>query len=58
MAEEKGEETSAEEVEAWVEQTSQDPLFLVGPLSTPSSFSGVFLRCLSLLVGCWETVVD
>ena len=58
MAEEQGEETSAEEVEAWVEQTSQDPFFLVGPLSTPSSFSGVFFGCLSLLVGCWEMMVD
>ena len=52
MAEEQGEETSVEEVESWVEQTSQDPLFFVGPLSTPSSFSGVFFGCLSLLVGC------
>ena len=58
MAEEQREETSVEEVEAWVEQTSQDPLFLVGPLLTPSDFSGVFFGCRSLLVGCWETMVD
>ena len=52
MAKEQGEEASAEKVEAWVEQTSQDSLFLVGPLSTPSGFSGVFFECPSLLVGC------
>ena len=50
MAEEQGEETSAEEVEAWIEQTSQVPLFLVGSLLTPSSFSKVFFGCPSLLV--------
>ena len=51
MAKEQGEETSTEEMEAWVEQTSQDSLFLVGPLSTPLGFSGVFFECSSLLVG-------
>ena len=58
MAEEQGEETSAEEVKACVEQTSQDPLFLVGPLSTPSGFYGVIFGCPSLLVGYWETMAD
>ena len=58
MAEEQEEETSAEEVEAWVEQTSQDPLFLVGPLLTPLGFFRVFFGCPSLLVGCWEMMVD
>ena len=58
MVEEQREETLAEEVEAWVEQTSQVPLFLIGPLSNPSSFFGVFFRCPSLLVDYWETMVD
>ena len=58
MVEEQREETLAEEVEAWVEQTSQVPLFLIGPLSTPSSFFGVFFGCPSFLVDCWETMVD
>ena len=51
LAEEHEEGTSAEEMEAWVEQTSQAPLFLVDSLSTPSGFSGVIFECLSLLVG-------
>ena len=51
MAEEHEEETSAKEVEAWVEQTSQVPLFLVGSLSTPSGFSRAFFEYPSLLVG-------
>ena len=50
--------TSAEEVGAWVEQTSQAPHFLVGSLLTPTSSFGVFFECPSLLVGSWETVVD
>ena len=58
MVEEQGEGTSVEEVEAWIEQTSQVPLFLVGPLSTPSGFFGVFFECPSLLVGSWETMFD
>ena len=56
MAEEHEEGTSAEEVEAWVEQTSQAPL--AGSLSTPAGFSGVFFECPSLLVGSWEMKVD
>ena len=43
MAEERGEETSAEKVEAWIEQTSQVLLFLVGHLSTPLDFFGFSL---------------
>ena len=58
MAKEQGEEILAEDVEAWVEQTSQDPFFLVGPLSTPLGFSGVFFECPSFLVSCWEMMVD
>ena len=57
MAEEHEEGTSAEEVEAWVEQISHAPLFLAGSLSTPASFFEVFFECLSLLVGSWETKV-
>ena len=43
MAEKHEEETSAEEVEAWVGQTSQALLFLVGSLSTPAGFFGFSL---------------
>ena len=50
--------TSAEEVGAWVEQTSQAPPFLVGSLLTPTGSSRAFFECPSLLVGFWETVVD
>ena len=50
--------TSAEEIGAWVEQTSQAPPFLVGSLLTLIGSSGAFFECLSLLVGSWETVVD
>ena len=58
MAEEHEEGTSAEEVKAWVEQTSQAPLFLAGSLSTPVGFSGVFFECTSLLVGSYEMMID
>ena len=58
MAEEHEKETSVEEVEAWVDQTSQAPLFLAGSLSTPVGFFGVFFECPCLLVGSWETVID
>ena len=58
MVEEHEEGTSAKEVEAWVEQTSQAPLFLAGSLSTPASFFRVFFECQSLLVGSWGTKVD
>ena len=51
MAEEHEEEISAEEVEAWVEQTSQVPLCLVGSLSIPLGFSGVSFEYPSLMVG-------
>ena len=51
LVEEHEEETSAEEVETWVEQISQAPFFLVGSLSTPLGFFGVFFECPSLLVG-------
>ena len=51
MAKEHEEETSAGEVEAWVEQTSQVPLCLVGSLSIPSGFSGVSFEYPSLMVG-------
>ena len=54
MAEEHEEGTSAEEVEAWVEQISQAPLFLAGSLSTLVGFSEVFFECPSLLGGSWE----
>ena len=57
MEEHKG-GTSAEEVGAWVEQTSQAPPFLVGSLLTPTGSSRAFFECPSLLVGFWETVVD
>ena len=53
MAEEQEEETLAKEVEAWVDQTSQAPLFLAGSLSTPAGFFGVFFGYLSRLVGSW-----
>ena len=58
MVEEHEEGTSVKEVEAWVEQTSQAPLFLAGSLSTPASFFRVFFECQSLLVGYWGTKVD
>ena len=58
LAEEHEEETLVEEVEAWVEQTSQAPLFLANSLSTPAGFSGVFFECPFLLVGFWRTKVD
>ena len=58
MVEEHEEGTLAGEVEAWVEQTSQAPLFLASSLLTPAGFSGVFIECPSLLVGSWGTKVD
>ena len=58
LIEEHKEGTSTEEVEAWVEQISQAPLFLADSLSTPSGFSGVFFECPFLLVGFWRTKVD
>ena len=58
MVEEHEEGTSANEVEAWVEQTSQAPIFLAGSLSTPAGFSRVFFECPYLLVGSWGTKVD
>ena len=58
MAEEHKEGTSTEEVKAWVEQTSQAPIFLAGSLSTPAGFYGVFFECPSLLVGSWGMKVD
>ena len=50
LVEEHEEGTSAEEVEAWVEQISQAPFFLVDSLSTPSGFFGAFFECPFLLV--------
>ena len=50
MVEEHREETSAGEVEVWVEQTSQVPLCLVGSQSIPSGFSRVSSKHPSLLV--------
>ena len=57
MAGERKEETLAEEVEAWVGQTSQALLFLAGSLSTPAGFFGVSFRYPSCLVGSWGTRV-
>ena len=51
------EETLAEEVEAWVGQTSQILLFLAGSLTTPIGFFGVFFRYPSRRVGSWGTRV-
>ena len=57
MAGEREEETLAEEVEAWVGQTSQILLFLAGSLTTPTGFFGVFFGYPSRLVGSWGTRV-
>ena len=57
MAGEREEETLAEEVEAWVKQTSQILLFLAGSLTTPAGFFGVSFGYPSRLVGSWGTRV-
>ena len=57
MAGERKEETLAEEVEAWVEQTSQILLFLAGSLTTSASFFGVSFGYPSRLVSSWGTRV-
>ena len=57
MAGEHEEETLAEEVEAWVGQTSQILLFLAGSLTTLAGFFGVFFGYPSCLVGFWGTRV-
>ena len=49
MVEEREEETLVEEVEAWVEQTSQIHLFLAGSVIVPAGFFGVSFRYPSLL---------
>ena len=58
MAGEREEETLAEEVEAWVGQTSQVLLFLTGSLTTPAGFIGVFFGYPSHLIGSWGTRVS
>ena len=57
MVGEREKETLVEEVEAWVGQTSQVLLFLVGFLTTPAGFFGVFFGYLSRLVASWGTRV-
>ena len=53
LAEELEEETLVEEVEAWVEQTSQVLLFLAGSLTVPTGFFGVSFGYPSRLAGSW-----
>ena len=57
MAEERKEETLAEEVEALARQTSQILLFLVGSLTTLAGFFRVFFGYPSRLVVSWRTKV-
>ena len=57
MAGEHEEETLAEEVEAWVGQTSQILLFLAGSLTTLAGFFRVFFGYPSRLVVSWRTKV-
>ena len=57
LAEEHEEETLVEEVEAWVEQTSQTLVFLAGFLIVPRSFFGVSFGYPSRLTGSWGAKV-
>ena len=58
MVEEREEETLVEEVEAWVEQTSQIHLFLAGSVIVPAGFFGVSFRYPSCLAGSWGMKVS
>ena len=57
LAEEHEKETLVEEVEAWVEQTSQTLLFLAGSLIVPTGFFGVSFGYPSRLIGSWGAKV-
>ena len=58
LVEEHEEETLVEEVEAWVEQTSQTLLFLAGSLIVPTGFFGVSFGYPSRLTGFWGVKVS